>query len=252
MRSYHLMWDERVENIVLSYTECRKVYIDDIDKINLLVKGDISNDGYHLYTYNNEVKFLIKDIKIENNKIVYMIVYLLSNDCGEIDRVYYKIEDEVHFDIDSLSHMYHYKKENNIEHFFDDRIGIIKNYERCMDNKNLMLSDIYGLNDITKLELRNGYYYLDGNKYLNEGDYKRYVNKYFDEICNGLIDKELYVALRHIGPYDTIYKTYNKLLKLISDEKRKIVGLPMEQFICGRWNEKDENKYVTNVMIPIE
>lgn len=251
MRSYNLKWDERCKEIILSYSEVRKVYIDDIDKINILLKEDISNNDYHLYTYDDEVKFLIKDIKVENNKIIDMVVFLLSNNIEAIASVYYKVRDEIHFGINALMHMYHYKKENNMEYFFDDSIGIIKNYERCINNKNLMLSDIKKLSEITKLELKEGYYYINNNKYLSKEDYEKYVNKYFNEITEGLVDKDLYVVLRHIGPYDTIYKTYNKLLNAIKSEKKKIVGLPMEQFVCGRWNQEDENKYVTNIMIPI-
>lgn len=251
MRGYNLKWNERLKEIILSYAEARKVYIDDIDKINILLKEDISDDDYHLYTYNDEVKFIIKDILVEDNKIIDMVVYLLGNNIEEVANVYYKVRDEVHFGVGNLSYMYHYKKDNNMEYFFDDSIGIIKNYERCMNNKNFMLSDVHKLNDITKLEFKDGYYYINDNKYLSEEDYKKYANKYFYDITDGLIDKELYVILRHIGPYDTIYKTYNKLLKAIKDEKKTIIGLPMEQFVCGRWNQNDENKYVTNIMIPI-
>ena len=252
MRSYNLKWNERLKDIIMSYAESRKVYIDDIDKINLLLKEKISDDDYHIYSYNDKIKFLIKGILVENDNIVDMVVYLLSNDRGELASLYSELRDESHFGISSLCYTYHYKKEKSVNYFFDDNKGIIKNYERCMNKKKFMLSDIYKLNDISRLELKNGSYYIDGLEYLNESDYKKYSDEYFDKISKGLVEKQLYVVLRHFGSYDKIYKTYHKLLKLIHDEKRKIVGLPMEQYICGRWNVKDENQYVTNIMIPIE
>lgn len=252
MRSYSLKWNKRLKDLTLPYAECRKVYINDKDKINKLLKENISNDDYHLYTYNDKVKFLIKEIKVKNNKIVLIVAYLLSNNIEEIDNLYFEIRDEVLFDIDSLSYMHNYKNAKSIKYIFWDDIGIIKNFEKCLDNENIMISDMNKANEITKLELKDGYYYLGNNKYASKTDYKKYVDKYCNEICCGLIDKELYVVLRHIGPYNTIYKTYNKLLKLIKKENKKIVGLPMEQFISGRWNEKNENKYITNIMIPIE
>lgn len=247
MKSYNLKWDERLKKIILYYAEVRKVYIDDIDKINLIAKNKIYDDPYHIYKYNDSVNYLIKDIKVENNKIIDMVVFLLSNSLEEIASVYYKLRDEVHFGINCLTFMYNFESDNKLSYFFDDNIGIIKNYERCINNKNFMLSDIHKLSNITKLSLKDGYYYINDNKYLSLDDYNKYTNKFF----NGIKDKESYVVLKHIGPYKNIYKTYNKLLKLIKEEKRKIIGLPMEQFVCGRWNEKDENKYVTNIMIPI-
>lgn len=249
MRSYNLGENERLKEILLSYTDVRKVYLEDIDKINLLFKEDISNDENHLYTYNKEVKFCITSLKIENNKIVDMTVYLLSNNSEEMDNIYFKIRDEKYFTIENLSYIYKFKEEkNSFKYFLDNNIGIIKNFEKCFFHPNIMLSDIEHLGkNITKLELKNGYYYLNDNQYLSEDDFNKYANQFCCEE-NG---KNLYVVLRHIGSYDTIYKTYDKLLKLIKDENRKIIGLPMEQFVCGRWNESDENKYITNIMIPI-
>lgn len=144
-----------------------------------------------------------------------------------------------------------YKKEDNVDYFFDDSIGIIKNFEKCINDKNLLLSDIRSLNEITKLKLIDDSYYLSDNIYLSKSDYKKYINEYFDKKNNKLFDINLYATLKHIGKYDTIYQTYTRLLKVIKAENKKIVGPPMEQFICGRWNEKDGSKYMTNIMIPI-
>ena len=146
----------------------------------------------------------------------------------------YKIKSETDFEVNYIQ----YKKGDDENYFFNDSIGIIKNYEKCM-------------NDITRLEFKEGIYYLFGNKYLNEEDYKKYVNEYFSKISKKLHDTQEYATLKHIGGYDTIYESYNKLLNAINIENKKIVGPPMEQFISGRWNEKDKNKYVTNIMIPI-
>ena len=176
-----------------------------------------------------------------------MILYLLSNDLKEINNLYSKIRgNSCNDNIDYIQ----YKKGENINYFFNDSIGIIKNYEKCMHNKNFYISDLHTLNDITKLEIKDGICYLDGNKYLNMEEYKKYVDIYFGN--QDLCDKKLYAVIAHIGKYNTIYESYNKLLNNINTKNKKIVGLPMEQFICGRWNEQDENKYITNIMIPIE
>ena len=99
-----------------------------------------------------------------------------------------------------------YKKEDNVDYFFDDSIGIIKNFEKCINDKNLLLSDIRSLNEITKLKLIGDSYYLYNNIYLSKDDYKKYVNEYFDKKINKLCDINLYATLKHIGKYDTIYQ----------------------------------------------
>lgn len=247
MRSYNLNWNEKVKDIILSYTQCRKVYIDNIEYAKLLLKEKMSNDDYHLYEYNSKVKFLIKDIKVKDDKIEHMIIYLLSNDLKEINSLYSKIRDDSFNDNINYTQ---YKKENNINYFFNDSIGIIKNYEKCMNNKSFYISDLHALNDITKLEFKDGICYLGGNKYLNIEEYRKYVDIYLNN--QELDNKKLYAVKTHTGKYDTIYESYNKLLDDIKEKNQKIVGLPMEQFISGRWNEQDENKYITNIMIPIE
>lgn len=144
-----------------------------------------------------------------------------------------------------------HKIENKESYFLDDNIGIIKNYEKCINNKNFMISDLHSLNNTTKLKVKDNNYYLEDDKYLSEEEYKKYAKEYFDKIRKGSYSKK-YAVLKHTGKYDTIYETYNKLLKILKEENIQIDGLPMEQFIIGRWNEEDENKYVTNIMVPIK
>lgn len=252
MKSYHIMWDDKIKKIISSYAECRKIYIDDVDIMDSFMKEKLSKDHYHIYSFNQDVDYIIKDIRMENNQIQNMIIFLLSNDRLELAKAYCMLKDDIHLGIKALSHMYTYQKEPSLEYFLDDSVGIIKNYERCVKDKNFMLSDIHFLNQMSPLELKNGYYYIKNHKYLKKEDYDHYVSKYFDEISRGLIEKQLYVILRHIGSYQSMDKTYSKLIRLIKEENKKIIGLPMEQFVCGRWNVDDENKYITNIMIPIE
>ncbi len=251
MKSYNLDWDKKINDIISSYTESKKVYIDNIEYLKILFKKNISDDDYLLYEYNSKVKFLIKDIIVKDDKIDHMIVYLLSNDSKELNNLYSKIRDNISNDKnDNIINYIQYQKGEKESYFFNDSIGIIKNYESCMHNKKFYMSDLHTLNEITKLEFKNEICYLGGNKYLNIEEYKKYVDKYFN--IQDLYDKKLYAVITHIGKYDKIYKSYNKLLNNINAANKKIVGLPMEQFVCGSWNELDKNKYITNIMIPIE
>ena len=94
MRSYNLKWDEKMKGIILSYSECRKVYLDNADDIKLLLNENISQDNYHLYEYNRKIHFLIKDIVVNDEKIEHITLYLLSNDLEEVDNLYSKIGDK--------------------------------------------------------------------------------------------------------------------------------------------------------------
>ena len=121
MRSYNLIVNEKLKNILLSYTECKKVYIDNNECINQLLKESVSDDKYHLYEYNNSVNFLIKSIKVENDKIENMVVYLLSNDLEKINKLYLKIQEQM----GNVCYINYNIKEND-SCFFDDSIGIMK------------------------------------------------------------------------------------------------------------------------------
>lgn len=250
MNSYNLKWDDRLKEIILSYECCRKIYVEDRNVIKQLLKEDISDDYYHLYTYNDAVMFLINTLNAVDNEILSMVVYLFSNDDDAISNAYFDICDIDSLDVNGLSYVYCFNK-NQTKFYLDDNIGIIKNYEKCFDDKNFMSSDLIHLRNISKLDFRNGYYYLGDYKYLSEDSYQKIIDYSFDILlkCNGY--KESYALLRHVGKYDDIYKTYNKLMNLISNEHREIIGLPMEIFVKGRWNEEDDNKFITYVMIPI-
>ncbi len=253
MEIRNLKWNERLKNLVLSYQEVRKVYLDDVDKIKLILKEDISNDKYHLYdTYIDDVKFIIYKLTLDNNNINNMTIFLLSNNHESIADIYYDIRWSNDRGFKSTYYTLYYDLDISMDLFFDDEVGIVKNFSRVMNNRNFMLSDIYKLSDISKMELKDDTYYLYGNKYLSKEEYNKYANKVFEEMSNGKIKKQLYFSLRHYGPYEQIYKTYNKLMDKIKEHNMKIVGIPMECFVNGRWNKDNPYEYVTNIMIPVK
>ena len=256
MKSYNLEWNDwkgRLKEIVESYTEVRKVYLDDMDKINLILKEDISDDKYHIYdTYLDDVKFVIKGLTVENNKILNMVIFLLSNNHLNMADIYYDIRWSNDKGYPSTYYTMYYNLDMQNDFFYDDITGIIKDYSRCMSNKNFMMSDIYKLGEISHIDIKDNDVYLYGHKYMSKKEFDKYSNKFFEEMTDGVIKNRKYYTIRHYGPYDQIYKTYDKIMNKIKEHKQKINGIPMECFIAGRWNKDSEYEYVTNIMIPVE
>ena len=160
MRSYNLNWDKKIKDIILSYTECRKVFIDNIEYVKILLKEDISDDDYHLYEYNSKVKFLIKNIMIKDDKIDHMIVYLLSNDLKEINNLYSKIRDN------SSDEYTYIKNKENMEKFF----------------KTNLFNELAKEKDLQQIKnIINYCWYDDKNKifYVKKGDLPQYLIKNF-------------------------------------------------------------------------
>ena len=249
MRSYSLIWDEKLKEIILSYKMYRIVYLKDKEKIDELNLNEISNDDYNLYDLNDKVKFLIKHVEIKNNKIKAIIIYLLSNDVDELLEKYYELNNLIIKTEVCYSMIFNYDK---LGVFFDSETGIIKNFEKAMNSEKFKLSDIESLRNISKIEKREDGYYIGENKFLSIKDYNKYANEVFDEMKNHDFSKNIYYTIRHYGPYENINESYNRILELIKKEEAKIIGLPMESFIFGRWDDASEDCYVTNIMIPVE
>ena len=138
-------------------------------------------------------------------------------------------------------------------YFLDSEKGVIVDISECIKDKHLMLSQVEDLaNNITSLVKKDDYYYISDNKYLNALDTDKYIDEAFNEIGTDDAKEKNYIYLKHIGSYKDRYKTYEKLLNEIKKRNYKICGIPIEQYIIGVWNETDEDKYETNIMIPVE
>ena len=83
-------------------------------------------------------------------------------------------------------------------------------------------------------------------------EYEEYSDKVFDLLGEKELSNTLYYTVVHYGPYENIKETYNRIIDLIKRDQLKIKGIPMEEYVYGRWNSEDEASYVTNIMIPID
>lgn len=145
------------------------------------------------------------------------------------------------------------KMTSGFNYFLDSEKGVIADISECLKDKHLMLRQVEDLcNNITSLTKKEDYYYIEGNKYLNVLDTEKYIDEVFNEMGTDEAKEKNYIYLKHIGQYEDRYKTYEKLLNEIRKRNYKICGIPIEQYIKGVWNEEYQNKYETNIMIPVE
>lgn len=137
--------------------------------------------------------------------------------------------------------------------FLDDDKKVLLDFTKCFKHHSLMLSDVrFILNNATSLKKKNDAYYIKNYKYLPEEETENYLKKLFLEFESGKIKKQTYCCLNHYGKYEDIAKTYRKLLDMIKVNNYKIVGIPTERFLSGRWNKEKECDYVTKIMIPVQ
>lgn len=139
--------------------------------------------------------------------------------------------------MNNMFYTFYNKHDIGINCFIADEKGTIKNFENCDKNSKIMLSDV-------KYLLGIGPSVKELNIEIKE--------EYYDSIFTSSKKSQCYLCLKHYGSYNTIKATYNRLLKYIKFYNKKICGLPMEQYVNGRWNKNCESNYLTIVMIPIE
>lgn len=143
-------------------------------------------------------------------------------------------------------------REVNYDYFLDSDKGIMIDLSKCINN-NLKLSDVrYLCDNVTSLNKKNDFYYINDCKYLEIGEVNKFIDCVFNELSSGILKEREYLCLEHHGKYSDRYKSYKKLLDEIDLKNYKIFGIPVEQYIKGNWNECDENSFITNIMIPIK
>lgn len=97
---------------------------------------------------------------------------------------------------------------------------------------------------------------------------KEYKEKDIDvEVCEAVIDfyedtdKVKYkriskvneaVCVLHKGPYDLLREAYTFTFEWIKNNGYQIIGEPRESYIDGIWNEENEEKWLTEIQIPIK
>ena len=60
------------------------------------------------------------------------------------------------------------------------------------------------------------------------------------------------LCVKHIGPYERFYESFVEAFRHINEQGYKVVGQPRTCYIDGVWNQKDPEKWLSVIQIPIE
>ena len=60
------------------------------------------------------------------------------------------------------------------------------------------------------------------------------------------------ICIYHKGTYDSLGKSYSKIMKHIEENGYEIADFPRECYIDGIWNKDDVNDWLTEIQIPIK
>ena len=60
------------------------------------------------------------------------------------------------------------------------------------------------------------------------------------------------ICIYHRGHYESLGKSYAKIMKYIEDNNLEIKDYPRECYIDGIWNKENEEDWLTEIQIPIK
>lgn len=74
-----------------------------------------------------------------------------------------------------------------------------------------------------------------------------------ETICFKEIEQVDFAAcIMHKGPYETLPKSYNKLVNWIEHSGYEAIDYPRESFIDGIWNKDSEEEWLTEIQFPVQ
>jgi DNA-binding transcriptional MerR regulator len=60
------------------------------------------------------------------------------------------------------------------------------------------------------------------------------------------------ICVKHVGPYERFYDSFVEAFRYIEEHGYRVVGQPRTCYIDGAWNQKDPDKWLSLIQIPIE
>lgn len=60
------------------------------------------------------------------------------------------------------------------------------------------------------------------------------------------------LCMKHVGPYERFYESFTEAFRYIDEQGYKPVGQHRTCYIDGEWNQKDPEKWLSVIQIPIE
>jgi effector-binding domain-containing protein len=60
------------------------------------------------------------------------------------------------------------------------------------------------------------------------------------------------LCVKHVGPYERFYDSFTEAFRYIEEHGYKVIGQHRTCYIDGAWNQKDPEKWLSVIQIPIE
>ena len=60
------------------------------------------------------------------------------------------------------------------------------------------------------------------------------------------------LCVKHVGPYERFYESFTEAFRYIEEHGYRVAGLHRTVYIDGVWNQKDPEKWLSLIQIPIE
>lgn len=60
------------------------------------------------------------------------------------------------------------------------------------------------------------------------------------------------LCMAHHGPYERFYESFTELFRYIEEQGYLVVGQYRTVYIDGAWNQKDPEKWLSVIQIPVE
>lgn len=105
-------------------------------------------------------------------------------------------------------------------------------------------------------------FYFDSyiDRLMCENDNRPIKGRYIQRTVNPIKDQKdiftikdgMYGSIYHFGKYENLSKSYQKLINWAKKYRYKLSKEVIERFVVDSWTFRDEEKYVTEILIPIE
>lgn len=251
------------------------------EKLGLIEPDFVGDNSYRYYEEDTILKLtIIKYFKLIGFSLEEIKAQLISQDVNKMIATFDKILARSDIDIEEII------QRKEIVNDWKDLLEESKMLEfhkiedvnvRYMAEKNLISfpfvfdfdykSSILNLEFSSFINKKNNtisgpvmFYFDDINKRISSEDkndkisanYIQKAVKKIDSDLNFHLEPNFCACLYYYGSYDSLYLSYKKLMDWQKKSSYKFIGPVIERFVFDYWTSFDEEKFITELIVPIE
>lgn len=251
------------------------------EKLGLIEPDFIGDNSYRYYKEDTILKLtIIKYFKLIGFSLEEIKAQLISQDVNKMIATFDQILARSDIDIEQIiqrkeivndwkelleeSKMleFHKIEEVNVRYISEKRLisfSFIFDFDYKSSILNLEFSSFINKKNNT-ISGPVMFYFDDFNKRIisrdkNEKISANYIQKAvrkIDSDLNFCLEPNFCACLYHYGSYDSLYLSYKKLIDWQKKSSYKFIGPVIERFVLDYWTSFDENKFITELIVPIE